>query len=77
MIGSLVGTVLGTLLSSQLNFIMPLIGLLPKGVSLPIVLDYSGILIIALSAMLISLLATLYPSWRAAAVQPAEALRYE
>ncbi|EMB3081588.1 lipoprotein-releasing ABC transporter permease subunit LolC [Providencia rettgeri] len=76
-IGSLVGTVLGTLLSSQLNFIMPLIGLLPKGVSLPIVLDYSGILIIALSAMLISLLATLYPSWRAAAVQPAEALRYE
>ncbi|EMT6574058.1 MULTISPECIES: lipoprotein-releasing ABC transporter permease subunit LolC [Providencia] len=77
MIGSLIGTILGTILSSQLNVIMPLIGLLPKGVSLPIVLDYSGILIIALSAMLISLLATLYPSWRAAAVQPAEALRYE
>ncbi|MEQ5708025.1 lipoprotein-releasing ABC transporter permease subunit LolC [Providencia huaxiensis] len=76
-IGSLIGTILGTILSSQLNIIMPLIGLLPKGVSLPIVLDYSGILIIALSAMLISLLATLYPSWRAAAVQPAEALRYE
>ncbi|MBI6192175.1 lipoprotein-releasing ABC transporter permease subunit LolC [Providencia rettgeri] len=76
-IGSLIGTILGTILSSQLNVIMPLIGLLPKGVSLPIVLDYSGILIIALSAMLISLLATLYPSWRAAAVQPAEALRYE
>ncbi|MBQ0536611.1 lipoprotein-releasing ABC transporter permease subunit LolC [Providencia huaxiensis] len=76
-IGSLIGTILGTILSSQLNIIMPLIGLLPKGVSLPIVLDYSGIFIIALSAMLISLLATLYPSWRAAAVQPAEALRYE
>lgn len=76
-IGTLIGTVLGTLLSSQLNVIMPLIGLLPKGVSLPIVLNYSGILIIAISAMLISLLATLYPSWRAAAVQPAEALRYE
>ncbi|MEY0287889.1 MULTISPECIES: lipoprotein-releasing ABC transporter permease subunit LolC [Providencia] len=76
-IGSLIGTILGTILSSQLNVIMPLIGLLPKGVSLPIVLDYSGILIIALSAILISLLATLYPSWRAAAVQPAEALRYE
>ncbi|MEX9688321.1 lipoprotein-releasing ABC transporter permease subunit LolC [Providencia rettgeri] len=76
-IGSLIGTILGTILSSQLNVIMPLIGLLPKGVSLPIVLDYFGILIIALSAMLISLLATLYPSWRAAAVQPAEALRYE
>ncbi len=76
-IGSLIGSLLGILLSSQLNVLMPLIGLLPKGVALPIVLDYSGILIIAVSAMLISLLATLYPSWRAAAVQPAEALRYE
>lgn len=76
-IGSVIGTLLGILLSSQLNVLMPLIGLLPKGVALPIVLDYSGILIIAVSAMLISLLATLYPSWRAAAVQPAEALRYE
>ncbi len=76
-IGTLIGTFLGILLSSQLNVLMPLIGLLPKGVALPIVLDYPGILIIALSAMFISLLATLYPSWRAAAVQPAEALRYE
>ena len=76
-IGTIIGTLLGILLSSQLNVLMPLIGLLPKGVALPIVLDYPGILIIALSAMFISLLATLYPSWRAAAVQPAEALRYE
>lgn len=76
-IGTLIGTLLGILLSSQLNVLMPLFGMLPKGVSLPIVLDFSGILVIAISAMLISLLATLYPSWRAAAVQPAEALRYE
>ena len=76
-IGTLIGTLLGVVLSSQLNTLMPLIGLLPKGISLPIVLDVPGILIIALSAMFISLLATLYPSWRAAAVQPAEALRYE
>ncbi|MCW2254330.1 lipoprotein-releasing system permease protein [Providencia alcalifaciens] len=76
-IGTLIGTLLGILLSSQLNFLMPLFGMLPQGVQLPIVLDFSGILIIAISAMLISLLATLYPSWRAAAVQPAEALRYE
>ena len=32
---------------------------------------------IALVAMVIALLSTLYPSWRAAATQPAEALRYE
>ncbi len=76
-IGALIGSLLGMLISSQLNFLMPLFGMLPKGVHLPIVLDFYGILIIAVSAMLISLLATLYPSWRAAAVQPAEALRYE
>ncbi|MEX9542581.1 FtsX-like permease family protein, partial [Escherichia coli] len=76
-VGTLIGTLLGMLLSSQLNILMPLFGMLPKGVQLPIELDYSGIIIIAISAMLISLLATLYPSWRAAAVQPAEALRYE
>lgn len=76
-IGVLIGSLLGMLISSQLNFLMPLFGMLPKGVHLPIVLDFYGILIIAVSAMLISLLATLYPSWRAAAVQPAEALRYE
>ena len=29
------------------------------------------------TAMVVALLSTLYPSWRAAAVQPAEALRYE
>lgn len=76
-IGALIGSLLGMLISSQLNFLMPLFGMLPKGVHLPILLDFYGILIIAVSAMLISLLATLYPSWRAAAVQPAEALRYE
>ncbi|MES2089511.1 MAG: lipoprotein-releasing ABC transporter permease subunit [Pseudomonadota bacterium] len=32
---------------------------------------------IALISLLLSLLATLYPSWRASRVQPAEALRYE
>jgi lipoprotein-releasing system permease protein len=33
--------------------------------------------IITATAILISLLATLYPSWRASKLDPAEALRYE
>jgi lipoprotein-releasing system permease protein len=33
--------------------------------------------IIVVTALVMSLLATLYPSWRAARIQPAEALRYE
>ncbi len=76
-IGSFVGVLLGIFLSCQLDVLMPLFGLLPKGEQLPIQLDFSGILTIAISAMLISLLATLYPSWRAAIVKPVEALRYE
>ena len=37
----------------------------------------SDIVPIALFSFLLSLAATLYPSWRAASIQPAEALRYE
>jgi len=37
----------------------------------------SDVLLISLTAVLISFVATLYPSWQAAKMQPAEALRYE
>jgi lipoprotein-releasing system permease protein len=44
---------------------------------LPSDLHSSDVIVVASMSFLISLLATLYPSWRAAKVQPAEALRYE
>jgi len=76
-IGALLGAVLGVLLATQLNNIMPAIGLMLDGASLPVDIEATQVVIIALIAMAIALLSTLYPSWRAAAAQPAEALRYE
>lgn len=76
-IGALLGAVLGVLLATQLNNIMPAIGLMLDGASLPVDIEPMQVVIIALVAMAIALLSTLYPSWRAAAAQPAEALRYE
>jgi lipoprotein-releasing system permease protein len=64
----LIERVLGTkLLSSEVY----MIDYLPSDVQLG---DVSTITVIAL---LLALLATIYPSWRAARTQPAEALRYE
>lgn len=76
-LGSVIGMLLGVLLSSQLNILMPLMGLIPKGIALPTVIEPLRVVTIGAAAMLISLLSTLWPAWRAAAVQPAEALRYE
>ncbi len=44
---------------------------------LPSQLLWKDVAIISSASLLLSFLATLYPSWRAAKVQPAEALRYE
>ncbi len=54
---------------------------LPRNVypmsTLPIQVVPSDVTIIAVSAVLITLAATLYPSWKASKIRPAEALTYE
>jgi lipoprotein-releasing system permease protein len=40
-------------------------------------LQKSDVIVVATFSFAISLIATLYPSWRASKIQPAEALRYE
>lgn len=81
------GVILGLLLACNLDVIVPaiesLFGIqfLPKEVyfisSLPSDPRAEDILPIALFSLILSLLATIYPSWRAAKTKPAEALRYE
>jgi len=44
---------------------------------LPSELRYSDVIITAVVSFTLSILATIYPSWRASKVNPAEALRYE
>ena len=76
-VGSILGALLGVLLASQLNNLMPLIGAFLDGAALPVEISIPQVITIMMTAMVVALLSTLYPSWRAAAVQPAEALRYE
>jgi len=45
--------------------------------NLPSELQVADVVLICGAALTLSFLATLYPSWRAAQIQPAEALRYE
>ena len=44
---------------------------------LPSDLQTADVVTIAVIALVLALLATIYPAWRAAKVNPAEALRYE
>ncbi|PTU73220.1 lipoprotein-releasing ABC transporter permease subunit [Pseudomonas mangrovi] len=86
-IGTLVGAVLGVL--AALN-ISSLIAALEKALDikflsaevyfidyLPSQLMWFDVFLVCTAALILSFLATLYPAWRAARTQPAEALRYE
>ncbi len=78
-IGAVTGGILGTLLALNINSILSLLGvdLASLGGSLPVDVKPFQVAIVIIGAICLSLLATLFPSYRAAAVRPAEALRYE
>ncbi|MDP1541794.1 MAG: FtsX-like permease family protein, partial [Polycyclovorans sp.] len=85
--GTLLGVASGVVLALNLETVVPIIermagmDLFPADVyyinELPSKLDWSEVGLISGISLLISLVATLYPSWRASRINPAEALRYE
>ncbi|MFC0172739.1 lipoprotein-releasing ABC transporter permease subunit LolC [Vibrio comitans] len=78
-VGAVFGGLLGVLLSNNLNLILQAMGasLYAYGGQLPVLIEYGQVLLVVGLAVCLSIVATLYPSYRAASVKPAEALRYE
>lgn len=86
-VGTILGVVFGVWLATNVDVIVPwlerffdvnFISADVYGISeLESKVEWSDVAMIAISALVLSMLATLYPSWKASRVQPAEALRYE
>lgn len=86
-VGTSAGVLGGILLASNLDVIVPFLERLFNThfinadvyfiSELESRVNGSDVIVIAISSLIMSILATLYPAWRASQVQPAEALRYE
>jgi lipoprotein-releasing system permease protein len=78
-IGALIGGGLGILTADHLNTILQILGvdLRSLGGFLPVRIEPVQVVVVELLTILLSIMATLYPSFRASTVHPAEALRYE
>ena len=87
LLGCLIGVVLGVLLAMNVGHIVTTIEqvfhlqFLPQNIyfvsELPSDLQVSDVIAIGCVSVVLSFVATLYPSWRAARIEPAQALRYE
>ncbi|MDX2368961.1 MAG: lipoprotein-releasing ABC transporter permease subunit [Colwellia sp.] len=80
--GVTLGSLFGVLIALNLNQILTTFGLNILGAgysaqSLPVQLEVNNVVVIVLSALVMSFVATLYPAFQASKTQPAEVLRNE
>jgi lipoprotein-releasing system permease protein len=86
-LGTLTGVIGGTLIALNVDVLVPgierLLGVqfLPREIyfisALPSDVRLNDVVSIGLTSLVMSLLATLYPSWRASRLQPAQVLRHD
>lgn len=80
-LGSLLGFGLGVVTCLNLDAVLNVLGLnfygAAGGSQLPVLLLPAQLITVLFATLLLCVLASLYPAWRASRVHPAEALRYE
>jgi lipoprotein-releasing system permease protein len=85
--GTLIGTLIGIVFCRNIVAVQHAVESLTGGqvfdssvfmlTSLPNTIDWGDVVRVVILGLVLSLLATLYPSWRAARTDPVEALRHE
>ncbi|WGE71293.1 lipoprotein-releasing ABC transporter permease subunit [Actinobacillus equuli subsp. haemolyticus] len=73
-IGSILGGIIGTVITLNLDEI---VALLNPNIHLPTLISPMQVTTIIVTSIVLSLVCTLYPAYRAAKIEPAQALRYE
>ena len=87
LIGTIIGVILGVLIASNVSAIVQFLESLFNTnflnaeihglTQIDAKIEVLDVILIAISAFLLSVAATIFPAWKASKVQPAEALRYE
>ncbi|WGE48727.1 lipoprotein-releasing ABC transporter permease subunit [Actinobacillus equuli] len=73
-IGSILGGIIGTVITLNLDEV---VALLNPNIHLPTLISPMQVATIIVTSIVLSLVCTLYPAYRAAKIEPAQALRYE
>ena len=85
--GTIIGTIIGIVFCRNIVAIQHFVEQVSGGqvfdssvfmlTALPSTIDWGDVIRVVILALVLSLLATLYPSWKAARTDPVEALRHE